>query len=56
MNISDLAFGDKRLDKTDYIAPFSTSEYEVPAGTSGKVKWRVITDYGGKSKLFEYDI
>ncbi|HHY8365313.1 TPA: fimbria/pilus periplasmic chaperone [Escherichia coli] len=56
MNISDLIFGDKRLDKTDYIAPFSTSEYEVPAGTSGKVKWRVITDYGGKSKLFEYDI
>ncbi len=22
MNISDLVFGDKRLDKTDYIAPF----------------------------------
>ncbi|EFH9501128.1 chaperone protein AfaB, partial [Escherichia coli] len=44
------------VKEREYIAPFSSREYPLPAGASGKVQWKVITDYGGTSKQFEAEL
>lgn len=56
MNLSELSVGGKRVDDSQYIAPFSSHEYTLPTGASGKVYWKVITDYGGTSKKFEAEL
>ena len=53
MNLSDLSIGEKKVESYQYIAPFSTYEYNAPLKSSGNVYWKVITDYGGNSKKFE---
>ncbi|HAM3921902.1 TPA: fimbria/pilus periplasmic chaperone [Escherichia coli] len=53
INLSKLKVGEKEIKGGHYIAPFSSYEYILPAGAAGKVQWQVITDYGGKSKIFE---
>ncbi|MWN56088.1 fimbria/pilus periplasmic chaperone, partial [Escherichia coli] len=53
INLSILRIGEKEVKKRNYIAPFSSQEYEFPSGSIGKIQWQVITDYGGKSRLFE---
>lgn len=53
INLSELKVSGKDVKDRHYIAPFSSYEYTLPAGVAGKVQWQVITDYGGKSKLFE---
>lgn len=56
INLSKLTVGGKAVKDHEYIAPFSSREYTLPTGASGKVQWTVITDYGGTSKLFEADL
>lgn len=56
INISELSVGGKEVKEHRYISPYSSYEYEIPSGASGKVSWTVITDYGGKSKLFESEL
>lgn len=53
MNLSELKVGGKNVEGRRFIAPFSSHEYKFPPGSSGKVQWQIITDYGGKSKVFE---
>ena len=56
INLSELKMGGKEVKERHYIAPFSSYEYLLPAGTTGRVQWQVITDYGGKSKQFEAEL
>ncbi|HBC1707608.1 TPA: fimbria/pilus periplasmic chaperone [Escherichia coli] len=56
INLADLTVGGHEVKDRPYIAPFSSAEYELPAGATGKVQWKVINDYGGKSKLFEAEV
>ncbi|HBK0787472.1 TPA: Dr fimbrial biogenesis chaperone DraB, partial [Escherichia coli] len=56
INLSTLTVGGKEVKEREYIAPFSSREYPLPAGASGKVQWKVITDYGGTSKQFEAEL
>ncbi len=56
INISELSVGGKEVKEHRYISPYSSYEYEIPSGASGKVSWTVITDYGGKSKPFESEL
>lgn len=56
INLSELKMGGKEVNERHYIAPFSSYEYSLPAGATGKVQWQVITDYGGKSKQFESEL
>ncbi|EFB3864073.1 TPA: fimbria/pilus periplasmic chaperone [Escherichia coli] len=56
INLSTLTVGGKEVKEREYIAPFSSREYPLPAGASGKVQWKVITDYGGTSKPFEAEL
>lgn len=52
INLSELKMGGKEVKERHYIAPFSSYEYPLPAGATGRVQWQVITDCGGKSKQF----
>lgn len=56
INLSELKMGGKEVKERHYIAPFSSYEYPLPVGATGKVQWQVITDYGGKSKRFETEL
>ncbi|EOT0190030.1 fimbria/pilus periplasmic chaperone [Escherichia coli] len=56
INLSELQVDGKEVRERHYIAPFSSYEYTLPAGAAGKVLWQVITDYGGKSRLFEAEL
>lgn len=56
INLSELSVGKKAVEERHFIAPFSSSEYVFPSGGSGKVQWQVVTDYGGKSELFEAEL
>lgn len=56
INLSELKVGGKDVKERHYISPFSSYEYTLPAGVAGKVRWQVITDYGGKSKQFESEL
>ncbi|EEZ5226318.1 fimbria/pilus periplasmic chaperone [Escherichia coli] len=53
INLSELSIGGKKVESRHYISPFSSYEYDFPTGASGKVFWKVITDYGGNSEQFE---
>lgn len=56
MNLVELGVGGKDVEERHYIAPFSSYEYILPSGASGKVYWKVLTDYGGYSKKFEAEL
>ena len=56
INLSELSVGGKVVNESHYIAPYSSYEYALPSGAAGKVQWQVITDYGGKSGLFEAEL
>lgn len=56
MNLSELKVGGKNVEGRHFIAPFSSHEYKFPLGGSGKIQWQIITDYGGKSKVFEAEL
>ncbi|WP_096978915.1 fimbria/pilus periplasmic chaperone [Escherichia coli] len=53
INLSELKVGGGEVTERHYIAPFSSYEYKLPSEATGKVQWKVITDYGGISKSFE---
>lgn len=53
INLSELKVGGKDVQDRHYIAPFSSYDYVLPSGATDKVKWNIITDYGGKSGYFE---
>lgn len=59
INLSELKVAGEEVKEHHYIAPFSSYKYMLPVGAVGnvgKVQWQVITDYGGKSRLFETDL
>ncbi|EFA7448300.1 pilus assembly protein [Escherichia coli] len=53
MNLSELSVGGREVESRHYISPFSSYEYDIPVKANGNVSWKVITDYGGNSNLFE---
>lgn len=54
MNLSVLSVGGVNVLNPEYISPFSQKSFKVKNG--GTVKWRVITDNGGETSLFESGI
>ncbi len=52
MNISEVIVGGKKLNESHYVAPYSTQDYKLASGVEGDVKWSIVTDYGGISKLY----
>ncbi|EHY5882435.1 fimbria/pilus periplasmic chaperone [Escherichia coli] len=56
ISFAELRVGNKEINDRHYISPYSSYEYALPVGASGKVRWKVITDYGGKSEQFESEL
>ncbi|QNB09804.1 fimbria/pilus periplasmic chaperone [Herbaspirillum frisingense] len=52
MNLSLVSVGGKTISSPGFIAPYKTKALALPAGASGEVQWKVITDLGGDSRLF----
>ncbi|TXE24304.1 fimbria/pilus periplasmic chaperone [Serratia marcescens] len=53
MNMDSLSVGGRELPLPGYIPPFGTRSYTLPPGASGQVQWRIVTDQGGQSRLYE---
>ncbi|WP_348984485.1 fimbria/pilus periplasmic chaperone [Enterobacter sp. JBIWA008] len=53
MNLKDVKVGGRKVENLDYIAPRGEKNFSLPAGASGLVQWKVITDYGGDSRDFQ---
>lgn len=47
MNFQQVKVGGREIPEVTYVMPKSEATFAVPAGVSGKVSWRLITDYGG---------
>ena len=48
MNGQSIVMKDK-----NFVAPFSSASYSLPAGGGGKVEWKIINDMGGQSDLYQ---
>jgi P pilus assembly chaperone PapD len=40
------------LKDTTMVAPRSTANFSLPAGSGGELTWQIINDFGGASKVF----
>lgn len=49
MNLSSLTVGGRVVRGLHYVPPFSSYNFTLPEGASGKIAWRIINDYGGES-------
>ncbi|MGY0147483.1 fimbria/pilus periplasmic chaperone [Edwardsiella tarda] len=56
MNLSSLKVGNVAISELHYVPPFSSYNFPLPKGASGKVSWSVITDYGGVSKVYQAEV
>ncbi|WP_419236888.1 fimbria/pilus periplasmic chaperone [Serratia fonticola] len=53
MNLKEISVGGKRVVDINYVPPMGARTFTLPAGASGPVQWKVITDYGGESREFQ---
>lgn len=54
MNFASLKLGSTTVPNAEYVAPFGSKSYPLPKGAStGQVQWKLITDYGGESKVYQ---
>jgi len=47
MNFKQVTIGNKEVKDATYVLPMSQTTFSVPAGATGRVSWKLITDYGG---------
>lgn len=52
MNLTSVVVGGKKIATLDYVPPSGSRELNLPAGASGPVEWKIITDYGGESRTY----
>jgi P pilus assembly chaperone PapD len=53
MSLSDIRLGGVIINP-DYVPPLGSQTFAIPKGATGsKVEWSVITDYGGKSQVYQ---
>lgn len=52
MNFQMVKVGTSDVKDATYVLPMSTATYSIPKGSSGKVSWKLINDYGGTSKIY----
>ncbi|WP_309600859.1 fimbria/pilus periplasmic chaperone [Serratia sp. AKBS12] len=53
INLSSLTVGGKAVPGIEYVPPFSSRSFALPAGAAGQVQWRAIDDLGGESKVYQ---
>ncbi|HCE8856097.1 TPA: molecular chaperone [Klebsiella michiganensis] len=55
MNFQMVKVGTNDVKDATYVLPMSTATYSIPKGSSGKVSWKLINDYGGTSKIYSQE-
>lgn len=53
MNLKELSVGSKKIEGLEYVPPNGERTFTLPSGISGKVQWKIITDYGGESREYQ---
>jgi len=53
MNLKEVSVGGRKVEGLDYLPPKGEKTFTLPVGASGKVQWKIITDYGGDSREYE---
>lgn len=56
INIKELIVGGRTVKSLKYISPFSKQSFDISPSIAGEVKWKIVTDYGGESKLYTAEI
>lgn len=51
INLSSITVGGNAVKPVRHIAPFASHTFPLPAGASGEVQWRAISDLGGEGPL-----
>lgn len=52
MSFASLHVGGREIIVSDYIPPFSSREFRYQKGGGNTVRWTLISDLGGKSKVY----
>lgn len=52
MNLKTVSVGGKPVRDVSYVPPLGAKAFTLPAGATGEVQWKVVTDYGGDSQTF----
>jgi len=52
MNFSIVKIGNNMVKDATYVAPMSSARFTVPAGATGDVNWKIISDFGAAGKEF----
>ncbi|EFZ4075958.1 fimbria/pilus periplasmic chaperone [Shigella flexneri] len=56
INIKELIVSGKRINSLNYIPPFGNRSFDIPGSSSGSIQWKIVTDYGGESKIYQAEI
>lgn len=47
MNFKEVKIGGKLVKDASYVLPMNQSTFKTPAGSNGKITWKLISDFGG---------
>jgi P pilus assembly chaperone PapD len=53
ITLASVSVGGKEVSDIDYVAPGASRSFTLPEGAGGQVKWKIITDEGGESHIFQ---
>ena len=53
LNIKESNIGGRSIKSPNYIPPFGKQSFSIPGSSVGKIQWRIVTDYGGDSKIYQ---
>lgn len=56
MNMASVTVGGMKVNQPDYVPPFGSRIYTLPADARGEINWRIITDNGGDSRAFRAEL
>ncbi|MEN0614292.1 molecular chaperone [Klebsiella indica] len=47
MNFAEVKIGGAEVKDANWVAPGETARFELPRGSAGTLRWKLINDYGG---------
>lgn len=56
INLRSVQLENIKVNNTEYVPPMGKRELGIPADAHGPVRWQLITDYGGDSKVFTSEL
>lgn len=53
ISLKSVSVGGKPVESVEYVPPRGSQTFTLPAGAAGRVKWQILTDLGGDSRIYE---